>query len=76
MLCKSFIKFEDRLYLIKKTIKEEHNPIIDAWKEVTDSTKIVRKEGILYFLEEITDLEIISDEPFIIPENVLDLTPE
>ena len=77
MLCKSFIKFEDTLYLIKKSIKEEHNPNIDAWKELTDSNKVLKKDGVLFFIEEITDLEIISDVVLEIEDsNVVDLTPK
>ena len=58
-LTKQFIPFNDKLYLVKKIIKEEHNPIIDNWKLILGADIVLRKEGLLYFLETVEDLEII-----------------
>lgn len=57
---KEFVSFQDKLYLLKSTIKEEHKPIIEKWKELLDADVVLRKEGNLYFLELIPDLEIIE----------------
>lgn len=59
-LTKQFIPFNGKLYLIKKIIKEEHGPIIDVWKDHLGADTVLRKEGLLYFLEIVEELEIIS----------------
>ena len=55
-----FLNFQDRLYVIKKVIREDLNPVIDVWKEHLMADVVVRKEGLLYFLELVPDLEIIN----------------
>ncbi len=59
-LTKQFIPFNGKLYLIKKIIKEEHGPIIDVWKDHLGADTVLRKEGVLYFLKIVEELEIIS----------------
>ena len=59
-ITKNFINFQDRLFLIKKVIKEEHRPVVDAWKLLTDSDTVLKKDGILYFLESIPEAEIVN----------------
>lgn len=56
---KDFLHFNDKLYLLKKVLREEHNPIIDSWKEHLRADLVLRKDGLLYFLEEVVELEII-----------------
>lgn len=58
-LTKQFITLNDKLYLVKKLIKEEHRPIIDVWKEHLQADTVLKKDGILYFVETVVDLEII-----------------
>lgn len=58
-LTKQFISLNDKLYLVKKLIKEEHRPIIDVWKEHLQADTVLKKDGILYFVETVVDLEII-----------------
>ena len=58
-LKKDFLYFNNKLYLIKRTLKEESNPIIDTWKEHLRADLVLRKEGLLYFLQEVVELEII-----------------
>ena len=55
-----FLNFQDRLYVIKKVIREDLNPVIDVWKEHLMADVVVRREGLLYFLELVPDLEIIN----------------
>jgi hypothetical protein len=57
---RNFINFQDRLFLVKKVIKEEHNPVVEAWKLLTDSDTVLKKDGILYFLESIPEAEIVE----------------
>ncbi len=58
---KQFITFQDNLYLLKRVIKEELNPNIEAWKEVLRADLVLRKEGMFYFVELVPDLEIIEE---------------
>lgn len=59
-ITKNFINFQDRLFLVKKVIREEHRPVVDAWKLITDSDTVLKKEDILYFLESIPEAEIVE----------------
>ena len=61
MFAKQFLNFNNSLYIIKKLIKEEHAPIIETWKEHLGADVVLRKEGVLYFLELVPDLEIIDN---------------
>lgn len=58
-ITKDFITFQNKLYLLKRTIREDINPVVDTWKEHLRADTVLRKDGILYFLEEVVDLEII-----------------
>lgn len=53
-----FLNFNNNLYLIRKLLKEEDGPIIDTWKEHLGADTVLKKDGILYFLELVPDLEI------------------
>ena len=65
MFKNEFLKFQDKLYIIKRTLKEEFNPNVEAWRQHLGADLILRKEGILYFLETVPDLEIIiTDSSF------------
>jgi hypothetical protein len=55
-----FLNFQDNLYIIKKIIREDTNPVIDVWKEHLMADVVVRRDGLLYFLELVPDLEIIN----------------
>ena len=57
LFTKQFLNFQNKLYIIKRILKEEHGPIIDAWKEHLMADTVLRKDGLLYFLEQVPDLE-------------------
>jgi hypothetical protein len=57
MFTKQFLTFNNNLYLIKKLIREDSLPIIETWKEHLRADVVLRKDGILYFLEHVPDLE-------------------
>jgi hypothetical protein len=57
MFKNQFLNFNNNLYIIKKLIREEHQPVIDAWKEQLRADTVLRKDGLLYFLEAVPDLE-------------------
>ena len=58
---KQFLNFNNNLYIVRRLLREEHAPIIDAWKEQLGADTVLRKDGILYFLELVPDLEIINN---------------
>lgn len=60
MFKNEFLTFQDNLYVIKKIIREDLNPIIDVWKEQLRADVVLRRDGWLYFLELVPDLEIIN----------------
>jgi hypothetical protein len=60
MFKNEFLTFQDNLYIIKKVIREDSNPVIDVCKERLRADVVLRKEGRLYFLELVPDLEIIN----------------
>ena len=59
---KNIINFNDKLYLIKRTIPETQFPIIEAWKEYLRADTVLKKDGIFFFCDEIKDAEIIDDD--------------
>lgn len=60
-MTKQFITFQDNLYVLKRVIKEELNPNIEAWKESLRADLVLRKDGMFYFVELVPDLEIIEE---------------
>ena len=60
-LTTEIINFQDNLYILKRKIKEEYKPNIDAWKEYLPADTVLRKDGYLYFLERIEDAQIIEE---------------
>lgn len=56
-----FIRHEDNLYILKRKFKEEYKPNIEAWKEQLGADKVLKKDGVLYFVELIPEAEIIEE---------------
>lgn len=61
-LITTIINYEDNLYILKRTLKEQYNPNIAVWKENLNADMVLRKEGLLYFLERIQEAQIIEAE--------------
>lgn len=61
MFTKQFLSYQNKLYIIKRTLKEEDGPVIDVWKEHLMADLVLKRDGILYFLESVPDLEIIEN---------------
>lgn len=61
MLKNELINFQDKLFLLKRILKEDQNPNIDAWKEVLNADTVLKRDGQLYFLEVIEEVEIIEE---------------
>lgn len=62
MFRNQFIKYDDKLYILKKTLKEEYNPNIEVWKDYLGADLVLKKENVLYFVELVPDLEIIPND--------------
>jgi hypothetical protein len=60
MLRYPIIEFQNKLYQVKRKIRESQQPILDSWKEATKSDTVLRKEGYFWFVEEIEEAEIIE----------------
>ena len=58
MFKNEFVNFNNTLYIVKKLLRESDLPIIDTWKEHLGADTVLKKDGMLYFLETIPDLEI------------------
>lgn len=67
MFRNEFLKFQDKLYVIKKKLNEEYKPNVEAWKEWLGADIVLRRDNMLYFVEEVPDLEILPEEPFLEP---------
>tara|TARA_R110000868_G_scaffold192839_5_gene437428 strand:+ start:175 stop:357 length:183 start_codon:yes stop_codon:yes gene_type:complete len=60
MFKNEFLQFQDKLFVLKRIIKEEDQPVIEVWKDHLSADTVLRKDGNLYFLETVPDLEIIQ----------------
>lgn len=58
---KEFLTFNNSLYYIVKTVKEEDRPIVENLKEYLQADLVLKKEGKLYFLRSIPEAEIINN---------------
>lgn len=59
MFQRQFLTFNNNLYIVKRLLKESDNPIIETWKEHLRADTVLRKDGILYFLELVPEAEIV-----------------
>ena len=62
MFKNEFLNFQGKLYIIKRTLKEEYNPTVEVWKEHLGADLVLRRDGLLYFVEEVPDLEILPND--------------
>jgi len=61
MLRTEFIKFDDKLFVLKRKLKEDQTPNVDVWKEHLRADTVLKKDGLLYFLELVPELEEIKE---------------
>jgi hypothetical protein len=59
-LCKNFIKVDDSLFLVLRTMKEDHVKNVDAVKEFFGANAVYKRDSIYYFCEKIQELEILN----------------
>ena len=54
------VEFQDKRFNIKRLVREDPNENIEYWKSIITHDVVLRKDGYLWFLIEISDAEIIE----------------
>jgi hypothetical protein len=65
MIVTQFIPYQDKLYILKRKILDDvkyTGPNLDTIMKWFGSNKVLRKEGYLFFLEEIEEAEVLGYE--------------
>lgn len=65
MLTNQFISFQDKLYILKRRIMDDSKYTgdnLDLLMKWSKADKVLRKEGYLFFLEEIEEAEVLGYE--------------
>ena len=65
MLNTQYISFQDKLYILKRKVLDDikyTGPNLDLLMKWVGSDKVLRKEGYLFFLEEIEEAEVLGYE--------------
>jgi len=65
MISKQIIYFQDKAYILIRRVMDDPKYTgenLDLVMEWCGADKVLRKEGYLYFLDEIEELEILGDE--------------
>jgi hypothetical protein len=58
-----FIRFADKLYILKARYLDDakyQGQVLDLMMEFESANKVLRKDGFLYFLEEVQEAEVID----------------
>jgi hypothetical protein len=58
----TFIDYNQSLYILKRIIKESSRPILDDWKEHLNADTVLKKDGLLYFLQKIDEAQTIEED--------------
>jgi subtilase family serine protease len=65
MIVTQLISYQDKLYTLKRKILDDvkyTGPNLDILMQWVGSNKVLRKEGYLFFLEEIEEAEVLGYE--------------
>jgi hypothetical protein len=63
MINSQLISFQDKLYILKRKVLDDvkyTGPNLDLLMTWVGSNKVLRKEGYLFFLEEIEEAEVLG----------------
>lgn len=60
-LKRNFVSIDGKLYEIIRTIREDHNPIIETWKEHLGCEKLFKKDGYYFFVQEVEEAQIETE---------------
>lgn len=61
-IVKQVINFQDTLYIIKRTIKEEFikEEFVQEYKDYINADSVLKREGVYYFVSKIEESQIIE----------------
>ena len=54
------VEFQDKRFNIKRLVREDPNENIEYWKNIIEHDVVLRKDGYLWFLIEITEIKILD----------------
>ena len=54
------IEYQGKRFNVRRLVKEDPNENIEYWKSLIDHDIVLRKDGFLWFLIEISEVEIIE----------------
>ena len=69
-LVTEFLEWNDNLYEVIRIIRENHKPIVEAWKSHLNAETVLRKGEFLYFCRKIEDAQIIEESDESISKNI------
>ena len=58
---KNLITFNNKRFVLLRVLREEDKPIINTWRDHLYADTVLKKDGKLYFCQEILDAEIIEE---------------
>jgi len=61
VLSKEILNVSDKLWIVQRKIRIDHNPIVEVWRRHLRSDKVFKKEPYYYFCEEIVDVIPIEE---------------
>jgi len=62
MFKKEIITVKDSLYIVKRKVKRDLEPVVDVWKEHLHCDTVFHKDEIYYFCQKIDEAQIIENE--------------
>jgi hypothetical protein len=61
MISKGMIRINDELFIVKTILDEKYEPLGPDWNALSPSNKTFKKDGKVFFCEQIMDVEIIEE---------------
>jgi hypothetical protein len=61
---REFVEISGELFEVLRTVREEHQPVVDVWKDHLRADRVFRKDGYYFFcrlIEEAVIEEVIED---------------
>lgn len=58
----TFIDYNQGLYILKRVIKESSRPILDDWKEHLSVDTVLKKDGLLCFLQKVGEAQLVTED--------------
>lgn len=55
------IEYQNKRFYVRRLVRQDENENIDYWKSIIEHDIVLKKDGYLWFLDEIIDAEIIEE---------------